>query len=323
MFNDSDIKFHTPDKVSFDWAETGYFNFYIPEENILGFVYIVHRAGVGATVSDLEIIRDVSHSPLGSIYVDLCNHNPLPESAEKFELPTGLIFEARSIRDYSIRYNKNGIELDLKFEGLMEPYDIHDPTMDPMAELDPKKALENSGFGEAYSAHFDMAVRVTGSARIGERSFAVNCLSTMDHSWGPRREDEFSPIVWANAHFSDGYCVHAIFAFDPDADTGKEHDFKHGYVLIDGDVRGVTGSKIIADRDGITIRSLEWRLTDVDGREHILTGQMLNHHPWLPYANNFSPISMIRWQNSQRDDGYGTYMEGWPLNHIRGDSWGH
>lgn len=37
MFNDKDIKFHTPHDVAFDWAETGYFNFYIPEENsVLG-----------------------------------------------------------------------------------------------------------------------------------------------------------------------------------------------------------------------------------------------------------------------------------------------
>lgn len=319
MFNDKDIKFHTPHDVAFDWAETGYFNFYIPEENILGFIYIVHRAGVGATVSDVEIIRDVSTSPLGSLYIDLCNHNPLPELAERFELPTGLNFEASSIRDYAIRYDKNDVTLNLRFEGLMEPFDIHDPDMDPMAEADPKMAVANSGFGAAYTSHFDMAVRVTGTAVIGDRSYAIDCNTTMDHSWGPRREDGFTPIVWANAHFDDGYCAHGIFAFDHAAPAGEQHDFKHGYVLDEGTVRGVTASRIVAVREGIMIQTLEWTLVDVDGREHRLTGTMLNHHPWLPYGNNFSPISLIRWNAPEREPGHGTYMEGWPLNHVRND----
>lgn len=317
MFDDRDVQFHTPENPAFDWAETGYFNFYVPEENLLGFVYIVHRAGVGATVTDVELIRDLSTSPLGSIFVDLCNHNALPERAESFTLPTGLRFEAPSIRQYRIGYEKNGVSFDLTFDAIMEPYDIHDPKMDPLADLDPQRAIANSGFGAAYTEHFDMAVKVEGTLRIGDRAFDVRCFSTMDHSWGPRREDGFHPIVWMNAHFDDGYCLHGIFSYVPDGPRGEQHDFKHGYALEDGTVFGAKAGTIVADRDGIIVQRMVATLTDADGREHRLDGTMLNHHPWQPYGNNHSPLSMIRWERGDGAIGYGTYMEGIPLNHIR------
>ena len=84
MIHDSDIKLHLPESIPTDWAETGYFNFYIPDANIFGFVYIVHRAGVGATVSDIEIYDRTGTSADDALYVDLINHNPLVERGEDF-----------------------------------------------------------------------------------------------------------------------------------------------------------------------------------------------------------------------------------------------
>jgi hypothetical protein len=38
MISDRDIEFHTPANPSHSWAETGYFFFYIPEQNILAWI---------------------------------------------------------------------------------------------------------------------------------------------------------------------------------------------------------------------------------------------------------------------------------------------
>jgi hypothetical protein len=56
MIHESDIALHTPADVPFDWAETGFFTFFVPEANLMAWIYIVHRASVGATVADVEIV---------------------------------------------------------------------------------------------------------------------------------------------------------------------------------------------------------------------------------------------------------------------------
>ncbi|MFD2579821.1 hypothetical protein ACFSTD_17190 [Novosphingobium colocasiae] len=152
----------------------------------MGFVYIVHRAGVGATVSDVEIFDRPGFMAEDSLYVDLVNHNPLVAKAEDFQLATGLSYKAPSIREYEIDYKAGGIDLHLDCRALMDPYDIHDPEMDPMAVADSAAAVENSGFGTAYSAHFDMTIAIQGYLRIEGREHKINCVSTMDHSWGGR-----------------------------------------------------------------------------------------------------------------------------------------
>lgn len=317
MIHDSDIAFHTPANASYDWAETGFFNFYVPEANLMAWVYIVHRAGVGATVADVEIVDRWARGIDEAVYMDMTNHNPLPASAEKFSLPNGLSFEARSLREYLLEYKAGGVALDLRCTSLMEPYDIHDPAMDPMATADTTAANANSGFGAAYAAHFDMTVRITGTLSFGGVTHVVDCVSTMDHSWGPRPESGMHPILWVNAHFGEGYALHGIFAYDRYAPIGQQHHFKHGYALIDGKVRGAKAGAVRTTRDGLLPLGAEVSLIDVDEREHCVIGKALTHHPWIPYGNNFAPVSLMRWQ-SDNLIGHGTYMEGLPLNRVRG-----
>ncbi|WP_404477956.1 hypothetical protein [Novosphingobium sp. BL-52-GroH] len=317
MIHEHDILFHTPQNPPYDWAETGFFGFYVPEANILGWVYIVHRAGVGATVADVEIIDRWSPHIHDALYMNMTNHNPLPQRAELFELPNGLRFHARSLREYALAYQAAGIALDLEVSGLMPPYDIHDADMDPMATDDAVAAVANSGFGAAYSAHFDMTVRVSGSLRLGAKTYRVDCVATMDHSWGPRPETGIHPILWANAHFHENYAFHGIFAYDREAAIGEQHVFKHGYALIDGQVRGAVAGSVRVKREGLYATEAELRITDRDGREHVAHGEMMNHHPWMPYGNNLGPMSLARWKTEGRDTGHGIFLEGFPLNRIR------
>lgn len=318
MIRLDDIRFHIPVPTPYDWAETGFFGFYIAERNLLGWVYIVHRAGVGATVADIELVDRWSPHTHDALYVDMSNHNPLPAQAESFSLPNGLTFRARSLRDYELRYDTATVGLDLEIVGLMEPYDIHDPTMDPMAAADEAAAIANSGFGAAYAAHFDMTIRVRGTIRLGKEILPVDCVSAMDHSWGPRPEIGIHPILWANGHFGENYAVHGIFAYDRYAPTGQQHSFKHGYALIDGEVRGAVAGSVTVQREGLYARSAEMRITDRDGREHVLDGEMVNHHPWMPYGNNLAPMSLARWRSAGKT-GAGIFLEGFPLNQLRQD----
>jgi hypothetical protein len=315
MIKDTDIVFHTPDLVGYDWAETGYFPFYIGEANIMGWVYIVHRPGVGATVADIEIIDRWSPHVYDARYINMTQHNPLPERAESFSLPNGLQFLAKSIREYELHYAAGDVSLTLSVSGIMEPYDIHDRAMDPMAAGDAAAAAANSGFGTAYSAHFDMTARAVGVLRTAGGEFPIDCITTMDHSWGPRPETGIHPILWTNAHFHEGYALHGIFAYNKDAEKGQQHSFKHGYALVDGKVFGAVAGRMTVEREGFYPRWAEMRITDLDGREHIVAGDMITHHPWMPYSNNLGPTALVRWRQAGRPDGYGPFLEGLPLNH--------
>ncbi len=320
MIHEDDLKFHVPNDINHSWAETGYFNIYIPEKNIIVWMYYVHRAGVGTTSSDVQIIDTWSTSITDAVYSDMTHYNPLPKDATNFALPSGLSFEAFSLSEYHVTYSAGGIEIDISFNAIMPPYDIHDPSMDPMAVADPKEAAANSGFGSAYSSHFDMSVRAKGTLKIGGEQYPVDCICTMDHSWGSRPENNYQPMTWANAHFHEGYVLHAIFHFDKDAAHGEQHTFKHGYALVDGRVRGLKAAKVYTTRNGLWPTYAEMRMTDVDDREHVVRGPMLNHQPWQIYGNNVSPMAMAQWWSPDEEGpGYGTYFEGWPLNRIRAE----
>ena len=318
MIRESDLDFHTPAEAPHDWAETGYFNIYVPEQNLFCWLYYVHRAGVGITVTDIEILDRWSDTIDDALYVDYTNHNPLPGNARRFSLPSGLSFHAKSLREYVLDYQGKGVEIHLDLVSIMEPYDIHDTSMDPMATADVEKAIANTGFGSAYASHFDMSVHARGTLKIGDVSYPVDCVSTMDHSWGPRSEASFSPMTWNNAHFGEDYVVHAIFSFDRHAPAGSQHTFKHGYALVDGKVRGAKAGTAKAVRKGPYVIAVEMAITDVDDREHIVSGVAVNHSPWRLYGNANSTMAMMKW--STRDSGtvgYGTYFDTWPINRLR------
>lgn len=320
MITENDLHLHIPENINHSWAETGYFNIYIPDSNIFCWIYYVHRSGVGATTSYVEIIDKWSDLITDQVYSDISHYNPLPKDATRFSLPNGLTFQAFSLSEYQLNYDAAGVELDLRVNAIMPPYDIHDPEMDPMAAVDEQAAAANSGFGTAYSSHFDMSVRATGTLKINGKVHAVDCVSTMDHSWGERWEHNYQSMTWANAHFGEGYVLHAIFHFDQNAPAGQQHEFKHGYTLIDGKVRGLKGGSVHVVRNGYWPTYVEMRLLDIDGREHVVRGPMVNHHPWQMYGNASSGLAMAQWWSPDVEGpGYGTYFDAWPTNRVRAD----
>lgn len=316
MISRHDMDFHTPPNAPHFWAETKLFILHLPEENIQAWVYLLFRAGIGAVVCDVTITDASSGEVLDVRYVDAQNHLPLPERMSSFTLPNGLSLDATAgPRDYRVDYvGIDDTELHLDVRGLMEPYDIGDPAMDPMAAPHPEGVAESSGFGAAYSSHFDMTCRITGELLLHGRSIAVDCMSVMDHSWGPRPEREMHGMCWVNANFSDHYALHAIFSLDLTAPEGEQHTFRHGYALVDGEVRGAVGGTFTAQRDGRRTLGAELTIQDVAGRRYSASGTMRTYRDWLVYPNLLAPMHMMEWTAvDQPGLGYGSDMEAWPL----------
>ncbi|HEY1969289.1 MAG TPA: hypothetical protein VGH89_15165 [Pseudonocardia sp.] len=318
MIRADDVRFHTPADVKHDWAETNYFSVYLPEPNVTAWVYTVARPGVGAFVCDIEAINGIGTSPLDAIYFDFQQHLPMPAQLQSYTLLNGLSLRtSNEPRDYHIRYvGHDNTEFDWHLRGLMEPYDISDPSMDPLATGDP----EHSGFGLAYANHFDMTVRVTGTTKIRGRSFDTDCVTLMDHSWGPRNEHLMRAMGWINACFGEDYSVNTIWSQDLDADQNdwSRFGFAHGYALIDGKVRGLKEGRLRATRGrNLMPVSYEMRVVDVDDRAHVLIGTPVAQHPWACYSNSYALFSTVRWHAADRA-GIGLAQENCPLDQLTG-----
>jgi hypothetical protein len=315
MIRARDVSFHTPSDVSYDWAETNFFSIYIPEPNITAWVYTIARPGVGAFVADIRAINRISHNAMDAIYLDCQQHLPMPAKLEDYSLPNGLsVKTSNEPLDYHIHYE--GIDdtvFDWQVRGIMEPFDIHDPKMDPLASTNPNQ----SGYGNAYANHFDMTVHVTGTAKIRGRSFGVDCVTVMDHSWGTRNERLLPIATWNNAAFGRDYCVQAIFSLDPQAMGWEAFKLAHGYALVDGKVFGIKSGGVRAIRHCQFAAGYEMRLVDVNNHEHVLMGTTIAQHPWSCYSNTQAKLSLVEWYSDGRI-GYGHTQENWPFDRLTG-----
>jgi hypothetical protein len=320
MITADNLKFQTPDDVDHQWAETYWLGLYVPEANIYGWVYMVFRAGTGAMTCDVEFIDKRSSNMFDAKYVDIQNHLPIPAELHKFTLKNGLSFEAKTPRTYRLDYVGVGdTELHLDLEGIHEPYDIHDPDIDPMAHALRDQAIEHSGFGTAYAGHFDLTTRVTGTIRVRGESHNVNCLATQDHSWGPRPERGMRTMGYVNAHFADDYVVQTIWGYDPTKPDGSQHTFKHGYAVKDGTLLGGVGGSLTVRHQGLYPEALELTLTDNTGVVHTLTGSPLAYNNWVPYGCTPTGHAMVKWTTDTGLEGIGTSMEAYPLDTVTGD----
>lgn len=320
MITEKQLKFQTPDDVDHAWGETYWLGLYVPEANIYAWVYMVFRAGSGAVTCDVEFIDRRSREMFDARYIDIQNHLQIPPDLQKFTLANGLSFEAKSPREFRLDYvGVADTELHLDLSGIHEPYDIHDPNIDPMAKSDRHQAIEHSGFGTAYAGHFDLTTRVVGTIRLRGQEYDVDCLATQDHSWGPRPERGMRPMGYVNAHFDDDYVVQSIWDFDPTKPDGQQHTFKHGYVVKRGKLIGGIDGSLTIRHQGIYPAALELTLTDNDGEVHRLSGAPSAFNNWVPYGCTPTGHAMVRWTTSSGRKGIGTSMEAFPLDTVTGD----
>lgn len=319
MIIQEDIGFHTPEDVDFQWAETYWLGFYVPKSNIYGWIYMVFRAGTGGMLCDIEFIDRKSANMHDARYIDVQNYLKIPERLESFSLTNGLAFTAASPERYRVDYiGVDDTEIHLDFAGIHQPYDIHDPAIDPMARATAADAVEHSGFGSAYSSHFDLTMRARGKIKVRGTDYDVDCLATNDHSWGPRPERSMRMMGYMNAHFDDDYVVQTIWEFDASRPDGDQHAFKHGYAIVDGALSGGVAGSLKVTHQGIFPELIELSFTDVAGRVHVLTGTPSAYCHWVPYCCCPTAHTMVRWQTEGKTGGVGTLMEAYPLDTVTG-----
>jgi hypothetical protein len=310
MITARDVEFHEPPpSADFRWAETSYFPFTIAEAGISGSIYFVFRPKLGVVMSDVTIFNRISNHWEGQGYVDNQQHLPCPPRLSEFSLPNGVSLKVLNApRDYRVDYvGIDDTEVHFEFRGLMQPQDINDPAQDPLT----RRKLEQQGnagvWDGAFNGHFEMTARTEGELILRGKRYRIDCLGTMDHSWGLRAERDNTNAVWLQAHFGEDLVIHALAALDP-TKPDAIGPLWHGYVLRSGAVRGLVAARGRTERKGVFVIGQEISLTDEDGNTYPMTGSAVNWAPWAPYPSVAYYQSLTRWNFNGRL-GFGPYQE--------------
>tara|TARA_R110000787_G_scaffold4365_11_gene16871 strand:- start:20551 stop:21507 length:957 start_codon:yes stop_codon:yes gene_type:complete len=297
LITKNDVYFHPPTSDHYTWAETNYFGFYVADKNIHVGAYVQAKPNLGAVLSSITIFDGISNTPHEILYSDCHIHLPMPEgNLDDFRLENGLAITCtRPVMDYHIRYDGGqGVNFDVTYTGLMEPYDIHDPAMDPLAN----QALEGDLISNhAYAGHWDQSGRVTGTLSIDGVTHNVNCVASMDHSWGLRDEKQLKNFCWMNVNFENDTSIHCIYLVDP-KQLDRFPSIVHGYVREGSQVFGLKGGSGKIHRDGYLHQFFDLEVEDIRGKSHRFTGTPMTSNPWLAWPLMYLTHSFCRWDMS-------------------------
>lgn len=284
MIKPEDADFHTPTSDDPTWAETNFFGFYIPEVPLNVGVYALFRPNVGVVISTVAMNSRFVDKPWEADYWDPQHHLPIPQPANlrDYKLNNGLkVTSPEPNRVWDVEFdNGKNVSMHFRYTALGDAFDISDPDQDPIVAA--QQGLETFAWGEAYKGHFDQTGHYEGELTFNGTTYPINCVSTMDHSWGLRAEHQDHNMSWLHAHFSKDLAIHAIFDFDhtggPDAVT--DAPVVHGYVLDHGEVFGLASGHSRTVREGYYAKSVEIEVVDSAGRTWKLSGAGRTSFPW-------------------------------------------
>lgn len=312
MIQSADAELHAPTSDDPSWAETNYFGFYLPELKMNGGVYALFRTNLGVVNTTIDLNSRMVRVPWEAQYWDSQTHVPIPanRSLLDYRLSTGL--HVRCVepnRIWDVEYDDGeGTEIRFRFSALMDAFDIHDPDQDPMVAA--REEASKFAWGTAYNGHFDLTGLCEGELVFGGRRHEFECVSTMDHSWGPRPERTTTPMSWLHAHFSRSFAIHAIFDFDPELgpDGPSPLRLTHGYVMDHGEIVGLKAGEGEAVReDGYPIAE-SLRLVDRLDREFKLEGTAVTSFPWQAWPDVVGFNVLHEWRCGE-DVGLGEAMD--------------
>lgn len=302
MITPEDASLHPPTSDDPTWAETNFFGFYIPEVNLNIGLYALFRANLGVALSTVCMNSRRAYAHWEAEYCDMQMHLPMGENFDllDYRLANGLAVRSTDPNMvWELDYDDGeGTAVHVVYRSLMPAFDIHDAEQDPMVSED------HFSWGTAYNGHFDQTGTFEGEVILRGRRYPVDCVSTMDHSWGPRAERHAHTMNWLHAHFSKDLVIHAIFSFDP-ADGGTALSLAHGYVLEDGEVHGLKAGQGTTSRKGWFPEEKVIEVTDKRDRTWWLRGEALTSFPWHAWPNVTGFNALMRWEDRDGRRGLG------------------
>lgn len=310
MITPGDAQLHAPTTDDPLWGETNYFGLYIPQVPFNIGVYALFRTNVGVVNTNVSVNSGRHTFPWAAEHWDAWGAAAMPEHTDllDYTLPNGLHVRCPEPNHvWDIDYEHGPVSLHFHFRALMDPYDINDPDEDPMVA---RTAGTDTTWGHAYAGHFDQSGHYEGELVLDGTRYPIDCVATMDHSWGIRQERQTSVMSWLHAHVDDDLLVHGIFDFDPELgpDAATPLTLTHGYAVRDGQRFGLTGGHGVSHRSGFYPDRIELDLVDESNETYSLAGEAQTTFPWQAWPGTVGHNVLAKWRVNGRS-GWGEAMD--------------
>lgn len=217
----------------------------LPAENLLVFIYMWREQGDrwgrfvfvgGPDMTEPEFLSFDDNATFSGGDLDECVVGGLR------------VRQPEPLRVADLHFAGDGLELQLRFEGLHEPFSWHDNV-----DGCPDWVADN---------RFEQSCLVSGTVRLGDRTVEIQRSGAhRDHSWGARNWNMLQHWKWINATADDGSSLHAMLM------DVKGERLINGYLFRDGRLAPLAAADAHAELDdGLVHRAVSAQFVDALGR---------------------------------------------------------
>lgn len=269
-------------------TETYYFGFSVPEERVIGFVYLWFHPNQGMVTAGVAVYQGHCGPVLQAAFSDIRDHllarDHVDAATGAMHFPMGLHLEPVSpLRHWRITLqtdSNTGFALDFR------------AAQPPVVRADQK--------------HFDQAMHVTGTLTLRGRPMAVDCVQIRDRSWNNLRVEDPLPVPpfdWLTLATGDGLALN-LSLFDDLSVLGPVDGIGVPPVLLqDGWVQRDGRQRRIVEVDKQTWRSSSDRApcrhrvtaVDEDGERYALEGTVVAGCAWNGWPNMVWHQGLVQW----------------------------
>jgi hypothetical protein len=260
------------------WNESAWFSVSKPELRMHGFVQYYFRPNMGMLNGGPVLWDPSGTSCWNCLYYNWSHLQPMPADAEKFDLTALNSLSVKVLEPltrYAIRYDNEGLEIDLVWEAIGPVHELS--TGDP-------------GQQAAARFHLEQPGRMRGMiSRDGER-FTIDCYSMRDASAGPREYQSLRSggYFWGVAADS---AFHAIAMGE-----GPVQQVIGGFIWKDGELASLAaGIRRVVEHGPHGPRQVSFEATDKLNRTVTATGHIDDGLIFTGYTDHTVVWSLTEW----------------------------
>lgn len=264
------------------WNESAWFSVSIPERRIHGMIQYYFRPNMGMLNGGPCLWDQSGTSQWNCLYYNWSHLQALPEGAEKFAMTARNSLSVRVLEPltrYKIGYDRDGFELDLQWTAI-----------GPMHEL----KTGDAGQQATAKFHIEQPGRMRGTIRRHGESFAVDCWSMRDTSYGAR---EYESLARGGYFWGIGETgsFHAL-CMGPKNSGAREAQAIGGYIMKDGEMASlVSGRREVLEYGRLGPSKVLFEGADTLGRMVRATGTIDPGLVFTGYTDHSVVWSLAEW----------------------------